>query len=325
MIAAHPESWVYLLALPVIIVLSLWAMFQSNRALKQLGYPEQSKALQYFSLLNFIRTLAFIFFFVLLVVALLDLHWGREPKSSDSQGLDMAIVMDLSYSMLIEEQQGSRLNQGKENLLSLLNNLDNVRYSFIPFKGNSMVALPLTEDLVVLQRYISIIEPQWLSSPGSNMEIAIYKAMESLKNDQDRNKVILLITDGEELQGSGTDAARSIMNDDITLVIMALGGNDASPIYLNDGSTLKDAQNRQVLSRPNHELLQEMARVSDGRCFIFEESGSLSELQQYLKELTEPYLGIRYYRPMKYRVFLLPAILLLFLHQLIGRMSWRKD
>lgn len=324
MIALFPQSWYWLLALPLLIFLLLFGGSRGLKVLKSLGYRKGDPFLRRYILSRFTRGLSFMFFYILIVLTLYDFHWGREPVRSDSKGIDMAVVMDLSYSMMARDTQPTRLEAGRQSILLLMQNLQDARYSFIPFKGEPLVAVPLTEDKVILERYLAMAEPDWLSSPGSNIEKAIGAAAQSLETEQDRNRVILLLSDGEELSGSALKAVRSLVNQNFTLIILAGGGTEPYPVELSDGQWLLDQKGEEVRTAQNQVLLKEMSEIMDGHYISLNDAGSQKELSGILQELSGPGLGIRYIQPQKYRIFLLPALLFLIIHQILGRFSWQK-
>jgi len=324
MISLHPESWYLLIAIPFLLVLLFIGSRRGMEHLQRMGYPKGHPELRRYLLKRFYKALSFLFFYVLIVLALFDFHWGREPVSRDSRGLDMAIVMDLSYSMLAVDSLPSRLDAGKENALLMLQNLENTRVSFIPFKGEPMTAVPLTEDRVMLEHFIQIAEPNWLSSPGSNIEKALLKAEETLNSDQDRNRMILLITDGEELSGSALRAARKLMNQGLSLVVLAVGSTTPVKVETAPGEWLSTASGSPVLTSQNLEMLQELVRIMDGTLLQANQQSSQNDLMDKLSELTGRGLGISYVRQQKYGLFLFPAIMMLLINQWIGRVSWRR-
>lgn len=324
MIALYPQSWYWFLALPLLFILLLFGGFRGLQVLKSLGYRKGDPFLRRYILSRFTRGLSFMLFFTLMVLSLYDFHWGREPVRSDSKGVDMAVVLDLSNSMLARDTLPSRLDAGRQRILLLIQNLQEARYSLIPFKGEPLVAVPLTEDKVILERYLSMANPDWLSSPGSNIEKALLEAAKALETEQDRNRVILLLSDGEELSGSALRAARSLVNQNYTLIILAGGETEPFPVELAENEWLLDQRGEQVRTAQNQVLLKEMAEIMDGYYISLNDPGSQKELLDILNNLSGPGLGIRYIQPQKYRIFLLPALLLLLIHQILGRFSWQR-
>lgn len=324
MISQYPQSWLLLTVSPLILLLFLYLLNRSRRDLQRLGYSRDSSFMARYTVQRFIQALFFYLFFLLSVIGLMDLYWGREPVSQDSRGSDVALVVDLSYSMLAQDNSPSRLGMARETLHLLLQNAPNTRFSLVPFKGNPTLAVPLTEDKVQLERYITLMEPYWFSSPGSNMESALNMAVESLDSDQDRHRIILLISDGEELEGQGLRAARHLAGQNISLIILGAGEEDFLSVELEEGEFLHDPQGNLVLTARRTAILQEMARVSDGIYLDLNNPGTNSQLLKFLEERSGPGLGIRYERSQQYRIFLFPALFFILLYHLARRVSWKK-
>lgn len=325
MISQYPQSWYILLGSPLLLVLFLYLLSRGRKDLQRLGYSRSGNFMARYTVQRFIQAMLFYLFFALCVLGLMDMYWGREPVSQDSRGTDVALVMDLSYSMLAQDSRPNRLDHAKETVQLLLQNAPNARYSLIPFKGEALLGVPLTEDKIQLERYVSLMEPYWISSPGSNMEKALLMAMDSLESDQDRHRIILLISDGEELEGQGLRAARELANQNVSLIIIGAGEESFVPVELSPGEFLLDPQGNRVFTARRTEVLQEMARISDGRYMDLNDPGTNAQLLKILEDRSGPGLGIRYERSQQYRVFVLPALLFLLLYHLSRRVAWRKE
>ena len=137
-----------------------------------------------------------------IVLALMDpvVPYGEERVQS--RGVDIAIVLDLSSSM--EERMGarSRLDVTKRVLSDFVASRSEDRIGLVVFSDNAYVVSPLTLDHDYLQRYIAMIDEQILRSEGmtaigEGLNVANLLLARQKSADSRRDRVIVLLTDGE--------------------------------------------------------------------------------------------------------------------------------
>ena len=293
--------------------------------MKRLGYQNRQTELRRYLVIGFMKSLLFLLFSLLTILSLYDFYWGRKAESVDRRGNDIALILDVSYSMLARDSSPTRLEASKEILLHLLHTAGDSRFSFIPFKGKGIVAVPLTEDRVMLENSISLSGPAWMSSPGSNLEEALRTGLDSLDSAQDRNRIIILATDGEELSGNALKVIREWVPRDIKLIVLGAGTVDPVTVELGQGEWLTDGKGDAVATRLEENFLKDLALSADGYYFPMNQPDTLRNVIDQLEEWGGARQGTRYARQQKYRIFLLPALLLIWLYPLAGRFPWSKE
>ena len=139
------------------------------------------------------------------------------------------------------------------------------------------------------------------------------------------DKVILLITDGEDNEGKGLDAAKKAAARGVKVFVFGIGEPSGGPIPASegDGGFLKDSEGRLVLSKLDEESLRRISSLTGG-IYTRSVAGDLDLDILYfegIKSRTEAadLKGgkIKVYEE-RFTLFLLCAFLLLFLEGLLG-------
>lgn len=114
------------------------------------------------------------------------------------------MLFDVSKSMKATDLAPSRLEHAKFLLRRLVEREGNDRFGLIPFAGTAYLSCPLTSDKVAFNQYIDELDPDAIPLGGTNMEIALSKAVEAFKAAAGGNRAIVIFTDGDELSGDST-------------------------------------------------------------------------------------------------------------------------
>jgi len=218
---------------------------------------------------------------ILLALALARPLSGPKPGTVDRSGVNVAIVLDVSKSMLVEDVAPSRLGAIKNDLRDWLKNSAQDRISLVPFAGHAFVMSPLTFDYEALDFVLQEAGPRSISMGGTNVPEAIETAAELLEKDKDNARVIVLISDGENLEGDAIEAARKAHTDDnITIITVGVGTVQGGVVPADDYAKLppekrlvkryaKDEYGVEVRSRADGRTLREIAEATGGRYYAF--------------------------------------------------------
>jgi Ca-activated chloride channel family protein len=174
---------------------------------------------------------------LLLAVALLAVAGARPQHGSRTEvvsrrGIDVVVCLDVSKSMLARDVQPSRIERAKAELVRLLEEEPGDRIGVVLFAGDTM-EYPLTTDHEAAERFFRDAHPWEFPVQGTSIGRALSAARDLLRRDPlaaRRSKVILLITDGEDLDGDPVEAAREAAGDGIQVYIDAIGSTAPEPI-----------------------------------------------------------------------------------------------
>ena len=145
----------------------------------------------------------------LLILAVAQPQWGTRAGEAEQRGIDVAIVLDVSRSMLATDVQPSRARASAQGIRDMLTHLDGNRVALVTFAGSAFTRSPLTVDLPAIA---NLVERAQGDSPlvqaGTDLRLAIDTALGLLAvNDRANTQAIVLVSDGEDL---GADVQASI-------------------------------------------------------------------------------------------------------------------
>lgn len=204
----------------------------------------------------------------MLVVAAARPRFGVYFEEMQQRGVDLFVLLDVSKSMLAEDVAPNRLDRAKSDVRDLLEKLGGDRVGLIAFAGRPKVLVPLTTDHEFVKSALDEMDIESAPRGGSLIGDAIRKAIESMPPAEGRDKVIVLITDGEDHESMPVDAAKQAAERGIKILAIGLGDpNEGGRIPVRDSagqiSFVKEGS-QQVWSKLDEKLLQEIALATNG-------------------------------------------------------------
>ena len=324
----NPEA-IYLLLLLIPILISATIRYRSgSRQLLSLGGKWRKKKILDLYLVKFFFSTAMLMLFVVTVtLSLMGIVWGQKPVHEEKKGIDVAFVIDVSRSMLAEDIFPSRLDKAVDLVRTTIKDLKGSRFSITIFKGSAFVAVPLTEDIVSIESFLNNISPSMLSSKGTNPEIGLIRAVKSFPPGIGHNGAVILITDGDVLEGNLMRGADFSASKNIPVFTIGAGSTDGVPIILSDGSVVKDLSGNTVISSLDKDILLKTAERTGGEYFDLSSSTVSVNLLDSVRAINEfsDRKGIRFRNIEHFRFFIILALIFIFLSFLIRGVKWKKD
>lgn len=239
----------------------------------------------------------------LLLVAFAGPQYGSRTRVLRKRGIDIVIALDFSKSMLARDVHPSRIKRAKGELERLLADLDGDRVGLVAFAGDAM-AFPMTVDYSAVRLFLRDLGPMDMPVGGTAIGkalIASKRLIESSnesRNDEgspdQRSRVVILLTDGEDHEGDPIAAAEELNTAGIKVYTVGIGSGSGEPIpsYTDDGTLtghMKDANGRLVmtaLSPENEDTLREIAAITGGE-YVRAEEGTVgvTEIRTELAKL----------------------------------------
>jgi len=312
--------WVFL-ALPILIPIIVLRERRSWSELKLFG--KNAVELQ---VRTFLRDSTMLGFIVMTLFAAADPKVGRQSMTDEFHGLDVAIAFDISRSMLATDVLPSRLERSITALKRIVLSLDDARFSLVIFKGDARLAVPMTEDKVMLNLWAARLGPGLSSVAGTDIESALRVAGNSFPKGDGRKRVIILISDGDSLSGRIDRMERELSEKNFPVYVLAVGSGEGSLIQLDDGSYVRDSKGRPALSRMNTRTLRRVADGTGGVFFDIAKSGATNSLVstiQRRRDFTKN-RSIGFADLYRYRFFLVPGMVFLFSFLLIRVVPWSR-
>jgi Ca-activated chloride channel family protein len=266
------ELWPLLLLLVPLAALLWWLLTRRLRALAAYGaVPAGSSP----SPLG--RSLRLTTMAGLGLLAWMDPRWGEESVVVERRGLDLVLCIDVSRSMLARDLEPTRLARAVADVRAVLPELSRGdRVALVAFAGRARLMIPLTHDVDSFRQLLAELDTDAVSLGGSDLAAALEKARECATGDLATTSVILM-TDGEDLGGSGRAAAARLASEGIVIHAIGYGSARGSKItVLEQGREqfLKDESGAEVVSAMDEAGLAAIAGASGGE-FLRAESMAL--------------------------------------------------
>jgi Ca-activated chloride channel family protein len=207
-----------------------------------------------------------------LIVALARPRWGSQVEYVERQGVEIMVVLDISESMLAEDLKPNRLERAKLEINELMDRLEGNELGLVLFSGAAFVQFPLTSDFNTARMFLEAANPGIISKPGTAVAEAINIAKTGFNQERATQKVIILLTDGEDHEGDVFAAAEEAANESILIYAIGFGSSDGEPIpqYGGLGELVgykKDRNGEVVLTRLDETTLQQLAFMTNGRYY----------------------------------------------------------
>jgi len=318
---ANPEYLHALYIIPVIIV--LYWLYRKNRTklLERFSERKLHNILfpSFSGLKNTVKFGLVIISLIFLIIAAANPQVGTKMEEVKQTGIDVFILLDVSNSMRAEDIKPNRLEKAKFQIGSLINRLRGDRIGLIIFAGDAYVQIPLTTDYSAANLFLSAVDFNSVPSQGTAIGPAVSLALKSFDKSAPTEKVIIIITDGEDHEGDINSVVTEANNAGVRIFTIGLGSTGGSPIpiYNPRGEQTgfkKDNEGNIILTKLDEETLKQIASSANGEYYrgsnyedhldkIYEELSELEKAEFGVKKVTD-YEDRFYY-------FLAPAIILL--------------
>ena len=114
------------------------------------------------------------------------------------EGLDIYVLFDTSKSMMVEDIKPNRISRAKNIVAGIIDNLEGDRIGFIPFSSSAYIQMPLTDDYQLAHMFLDVIDTDMIGGGGTNIDNAIKLAHSSFERTSSADRVIIVLSDGEE-------------------------------------------------------------------------------------------------------------------------------
>ncbi len=209
--------------------------------------------------------------FFFLVLALARPQWDREMQMMQRNGLDIVVCIDVSKSMDATDIQPSRLERAKDQISLFIDQLRGDRIAIVAFAGTAFVQCPLTDDYGAAKLFLGNLNTDSVPIFGTDITAALSKA-ESVFPENTKNRVVVLISDGENLEGNVIAQARKMSNKKITVYTLGVGSSGGSSIPIKDENgnvhNALDESGNFVVSKLDSRTLNEISSATGGRFYL---------------------------------------------------------
>ncbi|WP_396602455.1 VWA domain-containing protein [Algibacter sp. R77976] len=271
MFLLEEKIWFWTLGIiPVIILLFSALQFWRYRTQKKFADAPLLKRLSpnrsVFK--SVLKTIVLSLAFLCLTIALVNPKIGTKLETVKREGVDIVFAVDVSKSMLAEDIAPNRLEKSKQLVTQIINNLASDRVGIIAYAGKAFPQLPITTDYASAKMFLQSMNTDMLSSQGTAINEAIKLARTYFDDEEQTNRVLIIISDGEDHSEQAAIVAEEASEEGIRIFTIGVGDVKGGPIpEKRNGVVLnykKDSQGETVITKLNEETLQNIASEANG-------------------------------------------------------------
>ena len=248
------------------------------------------------------------------------------PQSSDSwsqsntEGIDIVLSLDVSYSMRAEDFHPNRLEASKDVASQFVNGRPNDNIGIVLFGKESYTMCPMTSDHAVVSNMINSIDFDLIDGGSTAIGDGLVTAVNRIRSGQAKSKVVILLTDGSNNSGdvSPKDAAQVAQAMGVRLYTIGVGSKgeyETTVGYDPFGRPVR----QMVKADIDEDVLKSMAQFTGGRYFRATSKTSLAEIFDEIDKMEKTKMSVREFsrKDEEFLPFALAAIALLLMHVLL--------
>ncbi len=265
-------------------------------------------------------------FLLLVIVSILGPTFGDSKREIKSVGKDIMICVDLSKSMDAFDVPPTRLEKIKFEMKKIVAAFNSDRLGVIIFSSEAFMQCPLTYDQNALNLFIETMNTNLVPASGTDFGPPLKMALTKMEDpeapsNQQKSKVIVLISDGEDFGEETDEIAKEVDDQDIRLFTLGVGTEKGSQIANTRGGYKTDPQGKTVVTKLNPASLKNLASKTDGQYFEINESRN--DVNKLINSINKIEGQVRDARLVdvsanRYFYFLLAALILLVLDVLVS-------
>jgi Ca-activated chloride channel family protein len=267
----EPIYFYILLAIPLVLLLyvlvSVWKKrvqrtFANSTLLAVLS-PDQS------IFKGLLKVLITSFALACMGFALVNPKIGTKLETVKREGVDVVFALDVSRSMLAEDIAPNRLEKSKQLVRQIINTLAGDRIGIIGYAGSAFPQVPITTDFSSARLFLSGMNTNMVSSQGTAMNEAIQMAETYYNDIEQKNRVLFIISDGEDHEGDYASIAAQANKKGIKIYTIGVGTSKGARIPIKRNGVVqsykRDQNNAVVITRLNEVSLKEIAEAAQGK------------------------------------------------------------
>lgn len=293
-------SWVlyFLIVVPLLIAWYIWQGRRKQAAIKysslKIFNKIPSTLKEKLRHLPFaLRMLALIF----LIIALARPQNFSAGQSVNAEGIDIAIDLDISSSMLAEDLKPNRLDAAKKVIDNFIEGRTSDRIGLVVFAREAFTQCPLTIDYSVLRNLLSDIKSGMVED-GTAIGNAIANAVNRLKDSDGKSKVIILLTDGVNNAGEidPISAAEIAAKFGIRIYAIGVGTRGEAPYPVQ---TPFGTRYQMVPVEIDEVLLKKISEITGGQYFRATNNRALEDIYNKIDKMEKTKIEITSYKNAK--------------------------
>lgn len=263
----YKEAVLLFIAAGLLLLLFLNLLRWKNKTTRKIGDPALVKLLiTSFSQKRFV--LKFILVLLAFSAGILAVMNPRVPGDSDNKtrkGIDIAIALDVSKSMLATDLAPDRLERARQFIGKLIREMPDDRVALVLFAGKAYLQLPLTVDHAAASMFVSSVTTDAVPQQGTVISDALQMSAGVFNPADKRFKAVVLITDGEDHDADAVSTATELAEKGVMINTVGIGSPEGATITEPGlGQPKRDLSGNVIVSKLNEDILKELAAVTNG-------------------------------------------------------------
>lgn len=328
----HLESPIFLVLFAILPLLVVYLRWQRSYApairigeIQHVGEIPRSLSVR---LLPSLKILRFIVI-SLLIIALARPQLSQSQERRFAEGIDIILALDISESMRAEDvKDANRLETAKSVIRDFLRHRESDRVGLVVFSGESYTLCPLTLDYTVLIEILEGVEVALGGQlkDGTAIGDAIATTTNRLQVSETTNRIVILLTDGENNAGSIAPGAAASLAQSLDIKVYTIGMGKEGGALIPYEDTTFGKRYREVKTYLDEGTLKRIANITGGRYFRATDVQSLRHVYTEIDQLEKTEFKVVDYRDEKEMAayFLIPAALLFGLEVFLCNTVLRK-
>jgi Ca-activated chloride channel homolog len=328
---ADPEwLWLAVLGPLVLAALQLYSSWRRMQQLARMAAPEVLHELtrSHSPGRRLLKNLMLVVALSVAGIALARPQWGEQQEAGQALGDDLVFILDCSRSMLAADVMPSRMQRAKLAILDFMRRHGHSRLGLVAFAGQAFLQCPLTYDYGAFEDALMAVDDKAIPIPGTDVGLALQEAYRAMEPGE-RRKLLILLTDGEDLEKGGIKAAEELAKKGVTVFTIGVGTPAGAEIQIinEQGRTelQRDSKGEVVRSRLDENTLRTIAQATHGAYYPLGPVGEgLGKVRLAIESGgASGFAPARKFGVDRFHAFVASMILLLIMESLIGTRKLR--
>jgi len=316
-----------------LLALQRYSAWARRRQLAQIAAPEFVPGLirSHSALRQGIKSVLLLLAVAGIGIALARPQWGEQAETSRLLGQDVVFLLDCSRSMLATDVTPNRLDRAKLAVLDFVQRQGHGRVGLVAFAGQAFLQCPLTFDYSAFQDALVTIDDRTIPILGTDIGKALDEGFRAM-DKSDRQKLLVLLTDGEDLEKDGIKVAEALAKKDVVVFTVGVGTPAGGELhFVNEQGRPEVVRNRKgevVYSHLDERTLRAIATATKGAYYPLGPVGEgLAKIRLDLENLSTNAGGVaaRKLGVDRFHLPLAAALGLLVVESLIGTRRWIRE
>ncbi len=313
---AHPTYLYLLVLIPVLVAIYIVVRWRMRRQLRKFGdvnlmshlMPDVSRVRVHLKFALMMTAL------MLVIFIMARPQYGTRNEEVKRSGIEVMIACDVSYSMLCEDVNPSRLDKSRMIVSKLIEQFDRDKVGLVAFAGSAITLLPMTADYVSAKMFLDQLSPETATIQGTNVAEAIQRSVASFSDKKNVGKALILITDAEDHEEGAIDMAKEARKAGVQIFVLSVGTDHGGPIPMGDGSYKKDLSGNVVTTKLNERVGKEIAKAGNGLYIHVDQSNQAQDiLDAEITKMQKADISMSMYSEFDEQFFAVAILLLLVL------------